>query len=111
MFFTITFAVVAFILIVQEFTILALASRINSLSMRLHNLMCTLTARHKASLSVRERQRLLQLMEEVGSEEGLLSLHTLDGQRYTTETFVTFVIDTAIHYTLIVTFGYFFKCT
>lgn len=96
-------------MIVQEFAFLALASQVNSLSLRLYQLFCSIFSRHKDSLSLRERYSLLQTMEEMGSEERLLSLHTLDGEKYTTETFLIFVLDTAVHYTLLVTFGVFFK--
>lgn len=108
-FFVIAIASIGLAIMIQEFTILALASNVNSLSDRLHHLLCTINGRHKDSLSVRERRQLLQMMEEMGSEERLLSLQTLDGQTYSTETFFVFVLDTGINYTLLVTFGYLFK--
>lgn len=55
-FFVIFVAIIGFALIIQEFTLIALASDIDSLSDRLHHLLCTAFARHKDGLSVRQRQ-------------------------------------------------------
>lgn len=111
LFFLILIASLGTCFISQQFAFLATASQINSLSLQLHHLLCRISARHKDQLSVRERRGLLYMMEEIGSEERLLSLHTLEGEKYTAETFFFFVLETGIQYTLLVTFGYFFKTT
>ena len=93
-------------LVLIAWTLLAIAGEITSLTEGLHGRLCSLAA--KGSTGTRsfltQRIQLQHLLEQTGSEEELLALRTIDGQKYTSESLLYYLIDTGLQYTLLLTF-------
>ena len=91
----------------------ATAADITAKSEKMHGILCDAAARHSFAylLSAKERQFLLLMMEHASSERNSFALTTMDGQKYTMESFVAFLIETGLQYTLLFTFnrGYAFQ--
>ena len=86
--------------------LLAIAATTTSMSDELHVRLCSLAARNMRNqhLSLYQRFRLQLMIEEVGSEETFFALRTPDGQKYTQETLLFYLIEIVLDYTLLVTF-------
>ena len=93
-------------LVLFAWFLLAIAAEITSRSEELHRRLFSLATRPSGTLQVSRRQkmRLLQLLEQTGSEEQLLALRTIDGQKYTSESLLYYLIETVLQYTLLLTF-------
>ena len=106
LFFSVTLFVVVVPPVLFAWFLLAIAATTTFLSENLHALLCSLAAQNMRDTRLSQRQRLrLQLMiEEVGSEETFFALRTPDGQKYTPEIFLIYLIETMLHYTLLLTF-------
>ena len=63
----------------------------------------------KQLLSRHQRNWLQLMIEEVGSEETFFALRTPDRQKYTTETFLFYLIETVLDYILLLTFDRYTK--
>ena len=87
--------------------LMALAGNITAASERLHTSLSSLACRSRHATSVREKRLLLLMLEETGCAEQRLALYTLTGNKYTPESFVAFLIETALHYTLLLSFSSF----
>ena len=87
--------------------LLAVAATTTSMSEKLHVLLCSLAARTTKDkrLSRHQQFRLQLMIEEVGSEETFFALRTPDGQKYTPETFLFYLIEAVLDYTLLITFN------
>ena len=105
-FISVTFFIAIFPIVLFAWTLLAIAGEITSLTEGLHGRLCSLAA--KASTGTRtfltQRIQLQQLVEETGSEDQLLALRTIDGQKYTSESLMYYLIETGLQYTLLLTF-------
>ena len=97
---TLFFAIMPVVLF--AWSLLAIAANITSLSDALHGRLCSLSARGGFQSS--QKIRLLHIVEQTGSEEQLLALCTVDGQKYTSESLLYYLIETCLHYTLLLTF-------
>ena len=106
LFVSVTIVIAVTPMILFPWSLLAVAAELTSLTERLHGRLCSLSAGQNgnAHLSLGHRIRLLQILEQMGSEEQLLAMRTVDGQMYTSETLVYYLIDTVLHYTLLLTF-------
>lgn len=89
------------------YTLLAVAANITSKSDIIHHALCTMAVRTR--LTARQRHLLLRVIEENGCEKQPLALYTLDGQKYTSESFLLYVIECALQYLLLLTFDGYFK--
>ena len=91
-------------LVLLVWLLLAIAASITSLSDGLHGRLY----KHLCSISgketLRNRIRLLEVLEQMGSEEQLLAFRTLDGQRYTSVSLLHYLVETVLQYTLLMTF-------
>ena len=69
--------------------------------------LCAAAARQSFAslLSVQERRVLLLLMMIEHATSKSFAMATMDGQQYTMESFVSFLIDTGLQYTLLLTFN------
>ena len=87
--------------------LLATAADITSKSENMHDVLCAAAARQSFAslLSVQERRVLLLMMEHAASDSHSFAMTTMDGQKYTMETFVSFLIETGLQYTLLITFN------
>ena len=85
--------------------LLAIAADITSQSEKMHEVLCVAAARQSSApvLSVHEKRVLLLMMEHATSETDSFALTTMVGQRYTMESFVSFLIETGLQYTLLFT--------
>ena len=85
----------------------ATAADISAKSEKMDGILCDAAARQSLAslLSVQERQFLLLMMEHASSERQSFAMTTMDGQKYTMESFVSFLIETGLQYTLIFTFN------
>ena len=110
-FLTITLFVVIIPPVLFGWFLLAVAATTTSMSEKLHVLLCSLAARDARDQSFfrHQRYRLQLMIEEVGSEETFFALRTPDGQKYTPETLLFYLIETVLDYTLLVTFDRFMK--
>ena len=90
-----------------ECSLLAMAANITSESEKMHRVLCSAGARQcfASLLSLQERQFLLLMMEHASTESESFALTMVDGQKYTEESFVSYVIETGLQYTLLVTFN------
>ena len=93
-------------IVLFAWSLMAITAEITSRSERLYHLLCSLSARKSRMpvVSRREQMRLLQILEQVGSEEQLLALRTIDGQKYTSETLLYYLIEMGLQFTLLLTF-------
>ena len=87
--------------------LLALAADITSQSENLHSLLSIVVNRQSIAscLSQEQRRLLLDMMENVSSENHSLALMTMDGQKFTSQSFAVFLMETAIQYTLLISFN------
>ena len=85
---------------------LLIAAGVTSMAQDLHHRFCSLASNQGALSCLTDRQRsILNLMiEETGRKETIFALYTMDGQRYTSELLLFYLIDTCLHYTLLLTF-------
>ena len=105
-FFSVAIPIAVMPMVLFPWSLLAIAAEVTSLTEGLHGSLCSLFAEQngKSTVSFGHRSRLLQMLEQMGSEEQLLAMRTADGQKYTSETLVYYLIDTVLHYTLLLTF-------
>ena len=106
LFLTVTFFIVSIPPVLFTCFLFAIAATTTSMSDELHDRLCSLAARNMRDQRLtRYQQHRLQLMiEEVGSEETFFALRTPDGQKYTPEKLLFYLIEIGLHYTLLVTF-------
>ena len=105
-FLSVAFVIAVMPMILFPWTLLAIAAKLTSLTEGLHGRLCSLFAEQNGNshLSLGHRIRLLQMLEQMGSEEQLLAMRKADGQMYTSETLFYYLVDTVLHYTLLLTF-------
>lgn len=87
---------------------MAMAAQVHSSAEELHFEMCKFAAIKKDGLVTFEKEQLLKMVEELGSENGMLALSTLDGDKFTTRRLFYYLVDTAMWYTLLVSLERFF---
>ena len=87
--------------------LLANAADITATSEKMHDVLCAAAARHSSTslLSVPQKRALLLMIEHAASESHSFAMTTMDGQQYTMEHFVAFLIETGLQYTLLLTFN------
>ena len=85
--------------------LLAIAADITSKSEQMHEVLCATAARQSCAslLSVQERRVLLLMMEHAASETNTFAMTTMGGQKYTMQSFVSFLIEVGLQYTLLFT--------
>ena len=88
-------------------SLLAIAADITARSEKLYEVLCAAAARQSVAShsSVRERRFLLLMMEHASAETNSFAMTTMDGQKYTMQSFVSFLIETGLQYTLLFTFN------
>ena len=106
LFISVALFIAMFPIVMFAWSLLAITGEITSLTEGLHGRLCSLAA--KGSTGTRsfltQRIQLQQLLEQTGSEEQLLALRTIDGQKYTSESLMYYLIETGLQYTLLLTF-------
>ena len=105
--FQVTVPIAGSLTILSACSLLAIAADITSKSEKMNDLLCTAAARHcfASVFSLSERRLLLVMMEHASSESQFFAITTMDGQRYTNESFVSYLIEAALQYTLIISFN------
>lgn len=85
--------------------LLALAANVTSNSEALHEKLCSAFARLSASPHVKAEQRLLMLMmlEHMTSDDKAMALTSPDGQKYTSYSLTSYVIEMGLLYLLLIT--------
>lgn len=63
--------------------------------------------RNGKHLNARQRQLLLQMIQEIGSEKPLIVVQMTDGKKWTPELLLYYVIESTMMYTLLITFNSF----
>ena len=90
--------------------LLALAADLTAKSEKVYASLSTLAFR-RANLPLDRRVKLLHIMEECGSKEQPLALYNMTGEKYTHLTFAEYLVETAIQYTLLVSFVAYWNLT
>lgn len=84
---------------------LAFAAFTCTYSLRLYQSCCCRSVKAtRDGTSVRDRMKLLFMMESLASNKCFIPLRTLDDEKYDSKRLLLFLIETALNYTLLVTF-------
>ena len=96
---------------VATYALMAVAASVSAKSDQLHACMCSIAGNNARwpRLTLHQRRQLHEMIEELGSNDRqLLSLYTMDGQKYTSEMLADYVIETCLQYFLLMTFDQYF---
>ena len=80
----------------------AIAGDISRKSESVWKFLPSIARRH---LLLHQRMALLKLMEESASDHQPLALYTVTGQRYTITSFLSYVMEVVVHFSLLITFS------
>ena len=100
-----TYACVGVIQTAFAFTMQAVAGDITAQSETLYQELAMIAAEARDALSLSDRRLLLLLMEESLSECEPLAMHHVTGEKYTMIEFGAYVMETAVQFTLLLTFS------
>lgn len=97
------------ILAMAATTVLYVASHVTRQSYVIHDAICSAAGNGKliTDLSTSQTKVLLMMMEQMESESHSLALVTTSGERYTSESLVLYLIETALTYLLLITYNQF----
>ena len=96
--------------VVSACILLAIAADVMAKSEQVYEHLSTL-AFHQVNLPLDRRLQLLHIMKECASEEQPLALYTMTGEKYTYLAFTEYLMETAVQYTLLVSFAEFWHLT
>lgn len=94
------------VLAIAASAILFLAANVTRKSDEVHETVMSTTGNRRLGrlLSPQEKQYMLEMGEHLDTESHSLALVTTTGERYTSEALVLYLIETALHYTLLITY-------
>ena len=102
----VSYAVVACNMALFAFTLQAIAGDITCKAQHVYAELSSL-ASASITAPVSSRIQLLRLLQEADSESEPLAMHTLSGERYTKASFIEYVMEACVHFSLLVTFSSF----
>lgn len=84
-------------------SLLLMAADITTLAAQVHANLCYTCGRNGNKWTLKHRLMMLNLVQDAGSHDPPLAMYTINGDKYTSESLLLYLMDTALNYMLLVT--------